>query len=396
MNFRDDFDWEEKRNRYNNKWELDFPDVYKDVLKATDIGGVKNVVYRPIKYDDYDWTYSDDDRFEEGLYLFAKGKPDVTYNPETDFNNVDLLVSLLNLAKNINKEEPDKDNERRKEIKEDQRVPVVDQIIEWCQMYVHPYDTDALYNKYVQLKDETNRKDMSNEYDSCFKVDDFLKDLVYFYNTYSFYYAFREALFGYPEQAYNLYYDGPHFETFPFFEKYKLKSWKPNNTNLDKTIKEKKTKEEIQKDRNELLKEMSQPTKVEYATMEEFCNNIKKDEKQIKRLLVSLIPDVQMHLEMNLKTGDIEFVANVNSVFDLCWYTLARQISVVGSALPENTKRVRSYNWTNCQLGVCPVCKEYFPKASNRQIYCSNRDCQKKRKAKNFKDFYDRQKANEK
>jgi hypothetical protein len=72
LNFRDDFDWEGKCQQYNNKWELNFPAVYKDVLRTTDIGGVKNVVYRPVKYDDYDWAYSDDDIFEGGLYLFAK------------------------------------------------------------------------------------------------------------------------------------------------------------------------------------------------------------------------------------------------------------------------------------------------------------------------------------
>lgn len=43
--------------------------------------------------------------------------------------------------------------------------------------------------------------------------------------------------------------------------------------------------------------------------------------------LIERIPDFNMRLKVNPKTNRIEFSADVNSVFDIAWFTLARMIS---------------------------------------------------------------------
>lgn len=43
--------------------------------------------------------------------------------------------------------------------------------------------------------------------------------------------------------------------------------------------------------------------------------------------LIERIPDFNMRLKVNPKTNHIEFSADVNPVFDIAWFTLARMIS---------------------------------------------------------------------
>lgn len=44
-----------------------------------------------------------------------------------------------------------------------------------------------------------------------------------------------------------------------------------------------------------------------------------------------MIPDFRIRLNVNPQTGKLVFTTNVYSVFDICWYTLARKLSEDGS-----------------------------------------------------------------
>ena len=153
-------------------------------------------------------------------------------------------------------------------------------------------------------------------YDGCFKVNDFMRELIYVYIVFDAYYALTEVIKGNPKKAYNLYYEGIYFNTLDIFEQYKY------------TI----TYDKYEEDPNwDVIRAMQESNKHQHSrlnSMDEFRNAVIMDKENILQFLSSMIPDINMTLK--IEDGKVKFTANVNSVFDISWYTIARLMAVNG------------------------------------------------------------------
>lgn len=99
--------------------------------------------------------------------------------------------------------------------------------------------------------------------------------------------------------------------------------------------------------------------------------------------LIECIPNPNMRLKVYPKTNHIEFSADVNSVFDIAWFTLARMIS--SDPLPEN--KGRSDDRKEGIMLCCHHCGYFLIRRNGRQEYCDKPGCQKARNAKNQREF---------
>ena len=104
-----------------------------------------------------------------------------------------------------------------------------------------------------------------------------------------------------------------------FFEKYKYSHKMPD---ID-----------ISSAKGDLLKEMLLYKKHEEVNHDEtplqgeFAEEPYDDYEHLQNLLIECIPDFRLRLKLHPKTRRMEFCADVNSVFDIAWYTLARMLS---------------------------------------------------------------------
>ena len=99
--------------------------------------------------------------------------------------------------------------------------------------------------------------------------------------------------------------------------------------------------------------------------------------------LIERIPDFNMRLKVNPKTNRIEFSADVNSVFDIAWFTLARMISED----PAPEKKGQPDDRLEGIMICCRHCGDFLIRRNGRQEYCDKPDCQKARNAKNQREF---------
>lgn len=104
-----------------------------------------------------------------------------------------------------------------------------------------------------------------------------------------------------------------------------------------------------------------------------------------------MIPDFRMRLKFDNKTEKVMFGADIQSVFDICWYTFSRMVADVAPPLDEDL------NYFESQGSVlsCLACGKYFVRHSSRQLYCNNWECQAERNRKNRRMSYARKKASE-
>lgn len=84
-----------------------------------------------------------------------------------------------------------------------------------------------------------------------------------------------------------------------------------------------------------------------------------------------------MRLKQYKKTGKIMYGADVQSVFDICWYTFARIVADV--APPIDTDNNLDYFESQGSVLSCLACGNYFVRYSSRQLYCNNPNCKAER-----------------
>ena len=101
--------------------------------------------------------------------------------------------------------------------------------------------------------------------------------------------------------------------------------------------------------------------------------------EQLQEALMEMIPDFRIRLKVNPKTHRVVFAADVNSIFDICMYTLARKIS--DDVSPE--ERTGQKNEYKGIVMSCPFCGEAFVRKSNRSVTCGKEECDKARKRTN-------------
>lgn len=336
-----------------------------DILGQKEVGGVCQLIYHPFRFVNY--TY---DRKDETIFPKCRPGSEPIFPTNASLTDRDLLISLCNLAKVIDRFE--------------NNIPKHQLIMRWCLENMHPYSIDFIYSGLTENFDINSVDADFIEQDGAFEVNRFMKDLGKLYNAVRFYVALEGILFAEDEITYNLYEEGLYFESYSYFEKYK--HVEPEA--LDELIGEVNSPEELLESimcTRKYLEE--QPPEGDF----DFNHNPYDDYDELRHKLVEFIPDFNMKLKFNTATGRFEFSAEIDSVFDIAWYALAHMISEDPSLENRGNKKSRPEGIMIC----CRNCGKFIIRKSNRQEFCDSEECQKARNARKQKAYRDR-KASEK
>lgn len=100
---------------------------------------------------------------------------------------------------------------------------------------------------------------------------------------------------------------------------------------------------------------------------------------------VEKLPKLNMGMEYDLATGQIQLQPSVKSVVDAAYFGLARFMAVNANALDDYGGK------TN--IAFCQACGKAFIKRGNRQKYCGTLECQSVRNKLKSKEYYYRERA---
>ena len=107
--------------------------------------------------------------------------------------------------------------------------------------------------------------------------------------------------------------------------------------------------------------------------------------------VIDMFPDFRMRLKLDKKTGKVMYGTDIQSVFDICWYTFSRMVADVAPPVDEDL----NYFEAQGTILSCLACGKYFVRHSSRQLYCDSWDCQAERNRRNRRASYARKKAAE-
>lgn len=304
-----------------------------DFFSFTEIGGVGEMIYKAVRFPECVPEY-DHERKEDTIV------PICTFfnRPEagTDYSitGQDLLVSLCNLYKKINAP--------------DYSVGITEMVWDWCRRNVAPYNIEQLCN----LMEQENYMELYLRGEivnwGTFDVKDFINDLCKLGSAYEYYDVIKRVHVEHDVTCGRaLYYEGRICDSKPFLEKFRHCE-----------------------------------TDDEYLA--EF--NIEYDDLMLN--VMESIPDIRMRLQKNKKTGKIEMGADVQSVFDIAWYTFARLVADVAPPIDKDMNYFESQG----SILTCMACGEYFVRHSSRQRYCNNPNCQAERNNRKARAYYERKK----
>lgn len=339
---------------YIKKKKITFPKANNKHLGIVDIGGVGDIIYKTVRFKDYDYDDQANivDKKIKGKIIYPLDPYEV---PDLDLDmgltGKKLIISLCNLAEEIN----------FNGFLADTTVAAL--IMKWCKEYFHPYDIESLTEKYRSLKDgENDRKYYFEWTDGVFKVDKFISDLGELYSTFTFVYAFLEALNGNPEPAWNYVKEGQYFFTFPLFADYQSEiivdkyDVDPNWNDIQRSMKD------------------AEHFHMHINTKEEFRKAIVKDKINIYKKACDMIPEIKLNLQYDIDRDRCELVANVDSVFDICYYTIARLLATNAPSEDPNTDKYSVYDLGE-KISYCEVCGKIYIKNGNNQKCCGSDAC---------------------
>ena len=332
-----------------------------DILSAKEIGGVGQLIYHPLRFADY---ACDSDGC---VHPICQPRQDPLFPEEDILTGKGLLVSLCNLAAKIN----DRAN----------NTPYADQIIKWCKANMHPYNIDGIYSALNDRFDINGFDAKLLEKDGTFSLSNFMDDLGKLYNAVMFYIALDGVCVADNDAAFSHSRDGKYFEGYSYFEKYKRaavtvpdKILTGGDTCGDLLENMQRTNDYIESHPSE------QPAEGEFATMPY------NDYEELRDCLISIIPDFKIRLKVDPQTNRLEFSTDVQSVFDIAWYTLARMLSK--DPAPED--KGRPDKRPEGIMIRCRHCGKFIIRKSSRQEYCDYEVCQKVRNARKQKAFRER------
>jgi hypothetical protein len=298
-------------------------DKATSVLGFKEIGGVGQLIYHPFRFKSYDLKYDKKD-----CCAFPVCKPGI--EPEFPVDDAltgkGLLISLCNLAKEINSLETTEPKDRL--------------IVKWCMENMHPYSIDFIYSELAENFDINSIDAEMVVQDGIFEIETFMKDLGKLYNAVKFYVDLEGILNADDKVADNLYEEGRYFERFKH-----ARTEIPDEIFTDKTS--------------------------------------RKAYDELMNAFVDYIPNFNMKLKFSPVTNRFEFSADVNSVFDIAWYTLARMISEDPALENRNKQDEQPEGILIC----CRHCGKFLIRKGKRQEFCTSPECQKARKAINQQDF---------
>ena len=334
-------------------------DKTTDILGLKEIGGVGQLVYHPFRFKAYSCAFDGKDQL---VYPVCKPGKEPEFPSSEGLTGKELLVSLCNLAKVIDSH--------------DNKVPKEQLILKWCKQNMHPYRVDFIYYELSQDFDINSALADIVERDGIFEIDRFMKDLGNLYNAVRFYVALEGLIYSDDEIAYNLYEEGRYFESYNFFESYKHAAPEIPDDVMDEIEASSKNILEQMQHANEYIEKhpVEQPPDGEF----DFNHNPYDDYDELRTKLVDFIPDFNMRLKFNSATGRFDFLADIDSVFDIAWYTLARMISED----PALENRQREESRPEGIMICCRHCGKFLIRRSNRQEFCDSEECQRARNAR--------------
>lgn len=343
-----------------------------DMLGFGEIGGVGEMVYRTVRFPAYE-TWVKNGVMLIGPVMNVKKQP--TKQNAYALTGQALLASLCNLYKQINEGTNGK-------------TSYVDLIIQWCLNNSHPYQIDTLcdvlsdeHYDYVGFESFINQS-------AIFSVDQVLTDLQNLYHTQCFAHALKRLVAGDDSFARTLYHEGLLSDGFPFFEKYKCLS--PASLRVGTDVQYTDMLDEMLADTEAVSTTGQKDTiKLAPASQRPFLQNPLDDMDYLQTMQLSMFPEFRMKLKENPRTHRVVFAADVQSVFDIGWYTLSR--SVADDAPPED-EDINSM-FREGSLLSCLCCGDFFVRRSSRQIYCGKPECLQARKRKNRRDCDMRKKS---
>ena len=360
------------------RWTESKTDLTTDTLSFGEIGGIGGVgqlIYKMFRFKKYELRYVDSGEILACPVCRPGFEPE--FFDSDDMTGAEILVSFYNLALKINDPSEEK--------------PFDELIIEWCNEVAHPYFVDEI--SALMGEDEFDLADDSFliERDGIFDVRKFMCDLEKFYQVAAFSFALDMMEKGNDDEAFDLAKEGRYFEGVPFLEKYKI--------DFPEEGPESKNYSAITP--GELLKEMQESKQndspVHINSQEEGFARVPFDDyEELRDRLIDMIPDFRMRLKVNHKKNRVVLAADIHSVFDIAWYTLAKEICEdplpkLKNALAELDSNERPVILT------CPICGNAFLRKGKavKKKYCGSYECNKRRLAQNTRNCRKRQKVAE-
>lgn len=301
-------------------------------LSFVEIGGVGEMVYRAVRFPEYVPDYDDDGEIIKPLFTGGHAPESGT---DYSLTGQDLLVSLCNLYGKLNNP--------------DSTESISDAIWDWCRNNIHPYDIDSLCELLESEKfAHITYRDII-EKDATFSIKRFIKDLCDLGTVFELFYILDNLKYeGNVKNARNLYYEGRLRDSLAFLERYS-----------------------------------------KYEDDKEYRARVLENYNDLIIKVIDMFPDFRMRLKLDKKTGKVMFGADVQSVFDICWYTFSRIVADVAPPVDEDLDYFESQG----SILSCLACGKYFVRRSSRQLYCDSWDCQAERNRRNRRASYARKKA---
>ena len=340
-------------------WVDSKTDLTTGMLGFGEIGGVGQLVYKLFRFEKYEVRYVEDGRIL-ACPICCPGC-EVKFNDSNGMTGASLLADLYNLAKKINGPSEEK--------------PFDELIIDWCNRVAHPYFVEELSALMADKQFDFAHDYSIIEKDGIFDVKQFMHDLGKFYQVASYAFALDMIMKGYDDTAFNLAEDGRYFEGVPFLEKYKGE--------LPETDGE---KDYTPITPAELLKEMKKTsTPISMNSQEEGFARVPFDDyEELRDKLIDMIPDFRLRLKVNHKSNRVVLAADIHSVFDIAWYTLAKKVCEDAQPLIKQDLEQLDI-LENPVLRLCPICGQAFvcKGKGSRRKYCGSPECNKRRVAQN-------------
>ena len=352
----------------NDEWGLyteSKADNTSDIIGFGDVGGIGQLIYHTFRFKEYKFDEAPGKALCLKPFMHKGMEPDI--DKQNGLSGKELFIKLYNLGGKINSFS--------------EKKSFHELIIEFCKTVAHPYDIDSLYTTLTEIDVTDDKNSYWVERDATFSVSDFMHDLGRFYVAAQFFFALKAECAGVSDPAFNLATEGKFFEGLPFFEQYKREEPEehesiPEIDALDDIV-------EIMQAYAK-LKKPAEPA----GPPTEFARQPFDYYNDLRDTLIDIMPDFHMRLKMNPKNNSVVFAADVHSVFDIAWYTLARMIVDFGP--PEEAgKRNERYNGT---LTTCPICGTAFIRRNNRHTYCDDPQCKKTYDAQRAKKSRDKRK----
>lgn len=210
-------------------------------------------------------------------------------------------------------------------------------------------------------------------------VEEFKRNLEYFYNGARCYFALRQISDGEDCDYLSLWEDGGHFDGIQIFNKYRHPVMPKQDGEVD---------EDIELDGRDFWWRQFAKAAEEREAYERFLEEHKDelykyildpidDFYALRGQLVEMRPDFHMQLKVDPKTDKVVFAADVHSIFDIAWYTLVRYM--VDVQLTDEGTLEKQY--PDGKVCVCKSCGKAFVRTAdqNRRQYCGESDCECKR-----------------